>query len=76
MPSIPTVSIPCESSWKSPATKRYEEKQRVDAEKRANREPGRRSSKSKSDNSRQISESERMVREEKRLRDLFGDLVR
>ena len=77
MPSIPTVFIPRETSWKSPATKRYEEKQRADAEKKANREPGlRSSSKSESDNSCQISESERMTREEKRLRDLFGDLIR
>ena len=77
MPSIPTVFIPRETSWKSPATKRYEERQRADAEKKANREPGlRSSSKSESDNSCQISESERMTREEKRLRDLFGDLIR
>jgi membrane protein involved in colicin uptake len=58
------------SRWKSPATKRYEEKKRADAAKRDARYVATRP---KSD---QEKEAERRAREEKRLRDFFGDLIR
>jgi hypothetical protein len=82
---MPSAPGPQKTTRKSPATKRYEAKQLADAEKEAVRQPSWLSS--STDNSKntsssdagssqnQMSESERAKREEKRLRDHFGDLI-
>ena len=68
---MPSVSATYESTrWKSPATKRYEEKKRADAAKRDARYEANRP---KSDYEKEV---ERRAREEKRLRHHFGDLIR
>jgi len=61
------------TQWKSPATKRYEEKQRANAEKQTARYATAEAARPKSDAEKEAS---RRAREEQRLRDHFGDLIR
>jgi hypothetical protein len=69
----PTVSIPRSSSWKSPATKRAaENKQRLSARAQARFDASQRAY----DARPARTESERAAKEEKRLREMFGDLIR
>jgi hypothetical protein len=66
-----------EQSWKSPATKRYEEnKRRLDANAQERYQALQREKEARRPKSDMEKEAERLAREEKRLRDHFGDLIR